>query len=158
MRINPYKEPDNVINGVVVTFVDITALKQLEMLQQESLHFMKSILDTVREPLIVLDAELRVVSASQAFCQMFQEVPDTIEKQRFSELSNRQWDIPALLKRLKNVLTKNQYFNNYRIEHDFPQIGRKVLLLSARPLTRTVPGVPMIFLAMQDISERDKKS
>jgi two-component system, chemotaxis family, CheB/CheR fusion protein len=150
MRIRPYRTVRNVIDGLVITFVDVTQLKQAEVLAQEAHAYAKSIVQTVREPLVVLDAELCVVSANQAFYQAFQESPSTAEHRYLYELGNGQWNSPGLRELLENVLPHNGVFQDFEIVHDFPHIGRKVMLLNARRLDRTV-GLPgLILLAMED--------
>lgn len=162
MRIMPYRTLDNIINGVVIIFVDIAAIKQIELLQldmkekerlQEHLSFVKSIVDTVREPFIVLDAELRVISASRSFCQMFQVTPEETENRLLYDLGSRQWDITELRRLLANILPRNNQINGYKIEHDFPKIGRRVMLLNARQVMREGIGTQTILLAMEDITE-----
>ena len=130
-------------------------MKEKEMLQ-EHLRYVKSIVDTVREPLIVLDAELRVVSASRSFYQMFQVTPEETEKQLLYDLGSRQWDIPELRQLLGDILPKNSQFNEYKIKHDFPKIGRRVMLLNARRIMREDIGTQMIPLAMEDITEGEQ--
>ena len=166
MRIMPYRTLDNIIDGVVLIFVDIAAIKQIEALQldmkekemlQKHLRYVKSIVDTVREPLIVLDAELRVVSASRSFYQMFQVTPEETEKQLLYDLGCRQWDIPELRRLLEKILPGNNQINDYKIEHDFPKIGRRVMLLNARQVMREGIGTQLILLAIEDVTERNKK-
>jgi two-component system, chemotaxis family, CheB/CheR fusion protein len=150
MRIRPYRTVRNVIDGLVITFVDVTQLKQAEVLAQEAHAYAESIVQTVREPLVVLDAELCVVSANQAFYQAFQESPSTAEHRYLYALGNGQWNSPGLRELLENVLPHNGVFQDFEIVHDFPHIGRKVMLLNARRLDRTV-GLPgLILLAMED--------
>jgi two-component system CheB/CheR fusion protein len=165
MRIMPYRTLDNIIDGVVIIFVDIAAIKQIEALQldmkekkilQEYLNYVKSIVDTVRESLIVLDAELRVISASRPFYQLFQVTPEETEKQLLYDLGSRQWGIPELRQLLGDILPKNSQFNEYKIKHDFPKIGRRVMLLNARRIMREDIGTQMILLAMEDITEGEQ--
>jgi len=102
--------------------------------------------------LVVLDAELRVVSVNQAFYQVFHESPSTVEHRHFYELGNGQWNSTGLRELLENVLPHNGVFQDFEIVHDSPHIGRKVMLLNARRLDRAV-GVPgFILLAMEDVT------
>jgi two-component system CheB/CheR fusion protein len=150
MRMRPYRTARNVINGLVITFVDVTQLKQAELRAQEARAYTESIVQTVREPLVVLDAELRVVSANQAFYQVFHESPSSVEHRLLYELGNGQWNSPGLRELLENVLPHNGVFQDFEMVHDFPHIGRKVMLLNARRLDRAV-GLPgLILLAMED--------
>ena len=167
MRIMPYRTRDNIIDGAVVTFSDITSMKQLEALQldmkakeilQNTLRYAQNIVDTVREPLLVLDADLRVISANASFYKTFQVTPKETEKNLLYELGNRQWNIPDLKRLLEDILLKNNYVNDYRIEHDFPKIGRRVMLLNARRIMQEGIGTQMILLAIADITGRQGKS
>src|SRR3989440_11883701 len=93
-----------------------------------------NIVDTVREPLLILDAALRVRSANRAFYQTFQVSPEEMEARLIYELGNGQWDIPALRTLLEDIIPQRSVFNDFELEHDFPTIGRKVMLLNAREL------------------------
>src|SRR4028119_1643889 len=97
-------------------------------------NFAQNIVDTVREPLLILDAALRVRSANRAFYQTFQVSPEETENQLIYELGNGQWDIPALRTLLEDVIPTSSVFNDFELEHTFPRIGRRVMLLNGRKL------------------------
>jgi two-component system CheB/CheR fusion protein len=150
MRMRPYRTVRNVINGLVLTFVDVSKLKHAEVLTQEASAYAESIVQTVRGPLLVLDAELRVVSANRAFYQVFHESPSTVERRYIYELGNGQWNSAALRELLEDIVPHNGMFQDFEIVQDLPHIGRKVLLLNARRLDR-LAGLPgLIVLAMED--------
>ena len=107
MRVLPYRTADNVIDGVVITFADTTALKQTEAQLQEAREFAESIIATIREPLLVLDGELRIVSASGSFCHTFQVTPAETEGRLLFEINQCQWEIPGLRQRLEEILSKS---------------------------------------------------
>ena len=86
-------------------------------------NFAQNIVDTVREPLLILDAELRVRSANRAFYQAFQVSPQETEDRLIYELGNGQWDIPALRTLLEDIVPQSSVFNDFELEHDFPTIG-----------------------------------
>jgi two-component system CheB/CheR fusion protein len=204
VRIMPYRTLDNVIDGVVLTFSNITALKTVEetllknsvelqasnekltateeklqqtidelrrsgqaLLRQSeeariARDYAQSIVDTVREPLIVLNGKFEVVSASTAFYQTFKVKPeDTLGKTLFT-LGNNQWEIPRLHELLENVLPKNRSFDNFLVEHNFPAIGQKKMLLNAREIIGLEGAPHLILLAMEviapvgDKEEKDK--
>ena len=163
MRIMPYRTLDNIIEGVVVTFPDITYMKQLEVslreneVIKETRRCAENIVNGVREPLLVLDADLRVISANQSFYQTFQVEPEETKKQLLYDLGNRQWDVPELRRLLEGLLRKEKQFNNYKVEHNFPKIGHRVMRLNARRITREDLGTQMILLAIEDITKRNKK-
>lgn len=153
MRVLPYRTADNVIDGVVVTFADTTALKQTEAQLQEAQAFAESIIATIREPLVVLDGELRVVSASRSFYHLFGAAPAETEGRLFCEIGQRQWEIPALRQLLEEILRTGAPFENFRVEHDFSAIGHKVFLLNARRIAREGRQPGLILLAMEEIAQ-----
>lgn len=124
---------------------------------QEAKDIAESTINTVREPLIVLDADLKVVSASRAFYQTFRVKPGETERRFIYELGNKQWDIPALRKLLEDILPKNENFDNYEVEHDFPGLGRRIMLLNARRIPRPPARPRVILLAFEDITERKSR-
>src|SRR6476469_589176 len=115
--------------------------------------YSQDIVDTVREPLLMLDTTLRVHSANRAFYQTFQVSPAETEHHLIYELGNGQWDIPALRTLLEDIVPKNSVFNDFDLEHTFPMIGRRVMLLNARKLKSGNHG-ELLVLAMEDVTER----
>jgi two-component system CheB/CheR fusion protein len=154
MRIMPYRTSENVIDGVVITFSDITALKKLEESQQERNEYVESILNTIREPLIVLNGDLRIVSANPSFYKQFRVNPHETEGQLLYDLGNGQWNIPDLRKLLSEILPKNAQVEDFLVEHDFPTIGRKRMLLNARKVVQEASKEQLILLAIEDITDR----
>ncbi len=115
------------------------------------------IIATVREPLIVLDGDLRVISVNDSFYRTFKVLPPETEGRLIFEVGNRQWDIPRLRILLENILPTNQHFENFEVEHDFPEIGRRTMLLNARVLKRGGEGEDLILLAIEDVTERKRQ-
>lgn len=128
-----------------------------EMLWAESWTYIKTVVDTVREPFLVLDKDLCVMAANESFYRTFQVDEKDTTKKLVYELGNRQWDIPSLRKLLEDILPKNTFFKGFEVAHDFPLIGRKVMILNARRIYREGPGSgnfpPIILLAMEDVTE-----
>ena len=160
LHILPYRTQEDAIAGVVITFVNTTTLHTM----QEQLHtaqlaeqvraFAESIVAIVREPLLVLDADLRVVSVNNAFIDTF-KVPkgDTVGTLVY-DLGNGQWDIPALRTLLDDILPARTTIQDYLVTHLFERIGARVMRLNAREL-RLANGQPrMILLAIQDETEK----
>ncbi len=116
----------------------------------------ESIVQTVREPLLVLDEGLRVVTANQAFYQAFEVTPQHTEDTLIYELGNRQWDIPELRRLLEELLPAHRELRDYGVQHDFPRIGVRTMLLNARQLVRQPGEPPLILLAIEDITARKK--
>ena len=116
----------------------------------------ENIVDTVREPILVLSADLKVQRANRSFYRTFQVAPQDTENRLVYELGNGQWDIPALRKLLEEILPQNTAFEDFEVAHDFPDIGRKVMLLNARRIHRDGHHPEAILLAIEDITERRK--
>jgi len=150
-RLQPYRTLENMIKGVVLTFTDISqrVADEAEVLQARKLA--EGIVDTVREPLIVLNASLQVVSASRAFYRNFKVTAENTVGRLIYELGNRQWDIPALRKLLEQILPHDQSFDNFVVEHDFPVIGHHKMLLNARRVVDSAGGTRMILLVMETV-------
>ncbi len=123
---------------------------------EETQQLAESIIAAMHEPLVVLDADLRVVLANNAFYRAFQMSPEETEGRLFCDLGNRQWDIPELRQLLENILQQNVAFDNFEVHHDFPGLGRHSLLLNARRIDRAGRISPLILLAMEDITEQVK--
>ena len=156
VRITPYRTTENVIDGLVVTFTDINRLKIAEEATLRGRAYAESIVATVREPLVVLDEDLKVVSANGAFCRTFAISAEKIKGQIIYEANNGQWSIPRLRKLLEDILPKNTTIEDFEMAHTFQRVGFKVLLINARRLKResTMPG--MILLALEDKSSQGK--
>ena len=101
-------------------------------------EYSESIINTVREPLIALDQDLRVVSVSRSFYEVFKEKPEETIGQLIYDLGNKQWDIPKLRELLETILPQQATFDNYEVEHDFATIGRRIMLLNARQIQRVL--------------------
>ncbi|MBU1879884.1 MAG: PAS domain-containing protein, partial [Chloroflexi bacterium] len=149
MRIRPYRTLENVIEGAVLTFVDITQLKQAEAALREAQTLAESIVTTVREPLLVLDEALNVVSANRAFYRAFQVQPAETLGHALYELGNGQWDIPALRRLLEEVLPQNTTFDDFEVIHEFEQIGRRTMRLNARRILGETGQTRLILLAIE---------
>ncbi len=130
----------------------------VDHLWEKSWVYIKTVVDVVREPILILDKDLRVMAANDSFYRSFQvELKDT-EKKVVYELGNGQWNIPALRKLLEDILPKNTFFKGFEVDHDFPLIGRKVMILNAReihfkddPVSEQLP--PIILLAIEDVTD-----
>jgi PAS domain S-box-containing protein len=118
-------------------------------------EYAESIINTVREPLIVLDHNLRVVTASRSFYDFFKVKPEETAGQLIYDLGNKQWDIPKLRELLETILPQKATFNNYEVEHDFATIGRRIMLLNARQIQRVLGKERIILLAIEDITEKE---
>jgi len=153
-RLTPYRTFENVIDGVVITFTDITAIKSMEAEVRRARELAENIIDTVREPLIILDPEFRIVSASRSFYSTFRTVPGETTGRSLFELGDRQWDIPRLRELLETVLPDNTIFEDVEVVHEFPGIGVRKMLLNGRQVLSDRGEPRFILLAMEDIISR----
>ncbi len=119
-------------------------------------EFANSVINTVREPLISLDQDLRVVTVSRSFYDFFKVKPEETVGQLIYDLGNKQWDIPKLRELLENILPEKTSFDNYEVEHHFTTIGKRTMLLNARQIERGIGKERIILLAIEDITERKK--
>jgi len=113
----------------------------------------QAIVDTVREPLIVLDKDLRVVAASRSFYVKFSTDPEDTRGKHFYELGAGEWDIPKLRLLLEKIIPDRGAMDGYEVEHDFPRLGRRIMLLNAR-IVRYEKAHTNILLGFEDITVR----
>jgi len=142
-------------NGYILcSIVDISAGKQLEMEIQDAREYAENIVETVRKPLVVLNSDLEILTCNHSFYETFKVSPEETIGNFIYDLGSRQWGIPRLRELFEDILPNDTVFNGYEVEHDFPGIGRKVILLNARQIFRKNIGSHIILLAMEDITER----
>ncbi len=151
MRMMPYRTTHNVIAGLVVTFTDVTPLAEAKKAADEATVYAENIVNTVREPLLVLDADLRVRSASDSFYNTFEVTPEETVNHLVYELGNHQWDIPELRRLLGELLPQQKSMNGFEVAHNFANIGPKTMLLNARVIGHVAP---LILLAIEDVTDR----
>lgn len=150
-RVQPYRTLDNMIDGVVLSFTDINELRKttiklaaLELVQELS----AGIVNTVAEPLIVLNSDLQVVSASRAFFQHFKVTPEESVGQKIYELGNGQWNIPTLRQLLEDILPQQQTVEGFVVEHNFPDLGIRRMVFNARCIKTAEGNTALVLLAM----------
>src|SRR6185437_9074177 len=122
LRILPYRGLDNTIEGAIATLVDIDDLKRAR-------DFAEAVVATVREPLLVLDAALRVRTANQPFYDLFHIESKSVVGRQIYEVDGLRWDIPKLRELLENILPKHSVMMNFELEQTYPGIGMRTLLL-----------------------------
>lgn len=140
---------------LVLAMEDVTERRRSESDLKAIETYAQNIVDTVREPLLILDGTLRVRSGNRAFYQAFQVSAEETENRLIYELGNGQWDIPALRNLLEDIVPKSSVFNDFELEHTFPIIGRRVMLLNARKLEAGHHG-ELLVLAMEDVTARKR--
>ncbi len=164
MRILPYRTIQNVIDGVVVTFTEITrvkkALEELDRahrkqdLEEEARRQLAgAIVNTVRHPFLVLSANFKVAFANPSFYAAFQVEPDETEGVTLYDLGNGQWDIPALRELLEKILPDKTVIEDFWVEHEFAKIGRRVMMLNAARLETAIGSAEMVLLAIEDVTD-----
>jgi two-component system CheB/CheR fusion protein len=147
MRVMPYRTVDNHIEGVVMTFTDI----RTEHLLEAGRDFALSVLEAVNQPLVVLDAQMRVQQASQAFYDTFALNQKGTEQRDFFELGNGHWNVPKLRELLAKILSENSRVEDFEVKHQFPRIGPRTLRVNARRIFHLGIGTDAILLAFEDI-------
>ena len=150
----PVRDASGELLGAVLIFRDVTERHRAEKVVEEGRVFAEGIVGTIREPLLVLDADLRVKIANRSFYQSFHVTPGQTEGHRLFDLGNRQWDIPALRELLEEILPQNSHFNDFEVDHTFEGIGRRSMVLNARRLPPAGSRPGMILLAIEDVTER----
>ena len=148
--------------ALLVSSVRMHALaEQAQKTERElakALVFADDIIATLREPFLVLDHEMRVKTANRAFYNSFHVTQEETENRYVFELGNRQWDIPGLRALLEKVLSRNQSIHDYELEHDFPVLGRKTMVLNARPFPPESEHPELILLAVEDVSNERRRA
>jgi len=122
---------------------------------KESWTYIKTVVDVLREPILILDKNLTVKAANEPFYLAFKTLRENTENKNIYSLGNGQWDIPTLRKLLEDILPKHTFFNGFEVVHDFPKIGRKVMILNARQIYSDDGKAlfpPIILLAMEDVT------
>ena len=145
-------------NNKEVNFTKTNSPKFIEHLWEKSWTYIKTVVDVVREPILILDKDLHVMAANESFYRTFQVEPKDTESKNVYELGNGQWNIPALRKLLEDILPKNTFFKGFEVSHEFPFIGQKIMILNAREIhfkedSATGLFPPIILLAMEDVTD-----
>jgi two-component system CheB/CheR fusion protein len=154
MHIRSYRTSNGKIDGAVIVYHDIDARKRASEQLDYARQYADAIVQTVREPLLVLDERLRGVSANRAFYRTFRVSPGQTLGHVLFELGDRQWNIPVLRTLLGRVASDGESFDDVEVEHDFGTLGRRVMCLNARRIASERNGPPLILLAIEDITQR----
>jgi PAS domain S-box-containing protein len=151
LAIEDITERKGIETGLEKTRKELVVIKKSA---DEVSEFAENIINTVREPLLLLDKELRVVKASHSFFDFFKVSSDETIGTLIYDLGNHQWNIPKLRELLETILPEKTTFDNYEVEHDFSTIGKRIMLLNARQIERAFGKEKIILLAIEDITER----
>jgi len=155
MKVRPYKNQENKNEGAILSFLDTHEIKQTLERVKIAQAYAEAIVDTVREPLIILTSGLKVKTANQAFYRVFHTAKEEAEGHFFFNLGKGQWNNPLLREILDAVLSHNKPFQDFEMSYNFPDLGRKTLILNARQFSQDLDS-PLILLAIEDITEWKK--
>ena len=147
LRILPSVGPDGNIDGAVMMLIDIDAAKR-------GLDFAEAIVETVREPLLILSQNLQVLKANKTFYETFQTAQEETEGRLVYDLGNGQWNIPKLRELLESILPAHSTFRDFEVTHEFEHVGRKVMLLNASEIFNPNAQARTILLAIEDATDR----
>jgi two-component system CheB/CheR fusion protein len=150
-RVLPYRGPNDEIAGLSITFNEITVQKRSAIEIEDARAYAEAIVATIPLPLLVVDDELRVVSANAGFFTRFGGTPAEIEGGLVYAIRGREWDIPELRQLLEEVLPQRKSVDGFAIEHTFADRGRRCMVLSARELQRG-SGRRLILVAIEDVT------
>jgi two-component system, chemotaxis family, CheB/CheR fusion protein len=142
LRIRPYRTRESRIDGAVLVLLDIDEIKRA----------IKHIISLAREPLLTLGADLKVVHANDAFCRTFGVNPDQLDNKSVYEIADGQWNIPRLKQLLEEYLPSQGELRDFRLEHDFPKLGKRQLMINARRFYEEGRGLQSILLAIEDVT------
>jgi PAS domain S-box-containing protein len=151
LAIEDITERKEIEAGLEKTRKELAVIKKAA---DEASEFAESVINTVREPLISLDQDLRVVTASRSFYEFFKVKPEETVGQLIYDLGNKQWDIPKLRELLETILPQKTTFDNYEVEHEFAGVGKRIMLLNARQIERGMGKERIILLAIEDVTEK----
>jgi PAS domain S-box-containing protein len=150
----PIRNAEGKVAGAVLVFRDITERYKQEATIRQSLDYASNILSTLRHGFLVLDSDLRVISANRAFYRHFQVASEETEGKLVYELGNGQWDIPQLRQFLEEILPQNHSIEDFEVEHDFPGIGKKFMTVNARRVHKPGNHSQLILMVIEDVTER----
>jgi two-component system CheB/CheR fusion protein len=147
LHILPSLGPDGKTDGAVLMLIDIDAAKR-------GLDFAEAIVETVREPLVILNQNLQVIKANKTFYETFRAVREETENRLIYDLGNGQWNIPKLRELLENILPAHATFRDFEVTHEFEHVGRKVMMLNASEVFNPNAQARTILLAIEDATDR----
>lgn len=154
LNIRPYRTLDDRITGAVITLQDIDPLKRGLQAAEEARDYAEGMIETVREPLVVLDSDLRVQRATQAFFDMFLVSREETEGRFLYDLGNGQWNQQRLRELIGSALFRSEPFYDFEVQHEFPHIGQRVVRLNGRRIPFPQAERRMLLLSIEDVTER----
>jgi two-component system CheB/CheR fusion protein len=153
LHVRPYKTWDNRIEGAVISLQDVDALKRT---LDQTRDYADTIVESAREPILVLDTQLKVTAANPAFYRAFEVNREETESRLIYDLGNGQWNIPRLRELLEEIVPRNSRVDDFKMSHEFPHLGSRQMLLNARRV-ELQPGHPVILLAIEDVTQKSRE-
>jgi len=150
------REDIRLLKMVGEVFVNSFKRREAEQKFEVTREYAENIVNTIREPLLVIDEDMRIISASSSFYRTFKVEPEDTEGQILYELGNGQWDIPELRRLLENILPRKTTIEDFNVEHDFLTIGKRTMLVNARKIYSDTDKRHLILMAIEDITEKKK--
>ncbi len=152
VQVHPYRTADNHIEGAVIILIDIHGLKTAHERLRDSEEYARAIVDTIREPMVILREDLRVNTANASFYDTFRLTPEETQGLPIYKLGGGRWNIAEVRSLIEDTLAKDARSGEFEMEHDFPGLGNRVLRLNARKLLWKRDASPMVLLAIEDIT------
>lgn len=141
------------LTSVIIIFMNRDKIDADE-LWRVAWTYIQTVVDTLREPFLILDEDLKVISANKTFYAFFQVSPAETVGKRVYDLGTGQWNIPKLRILLEDILPKNTFFDDFKVEHTFPKIGHRIMILNARRIYKEGVDEPIMLLAMEDVTKQ----
>jgi two-component system CheB/CheR fusion protein len=143
----PYRTPGDTVDGAMIVLLDVHAIKLAR-------NYAEAVVETVRQPLLILSKELKIIRANPAFYEVFGTSSDAIKDRSLYEVDDGQWNIPELRMALEKILPQQRELENLEVDHEFRKVGRKTLVFSGREIFQPPPYGETILLAIDDITSR----
>jgi two-component system CheB/CheR fusion protein len=153
LYVRPYQTWDNRIEGAVISLQDVDVLKRT---LDQTREYADTIVESAREPIMVLDSRLKVTAANPAFYKKFEVAEQETEGRLIYELGNGQWSNPGLRELLEEIVPRNSRVDDFEMRHEFPKLGQRDMLLNARRV-ELQPGHPFILLTIQDVTAKNQE-
>src|SRR5471032_2400853 len=159
MLVNARKifSPGNIDGSILLAIEDVSEERAARAESKRNWQLTQSIVDTIRDPLVVLENNMTIVTASKAFLTIFGITEAETRGRRVAELGQHQWDVPALRHLMEKVLPENKPIESFEIEDNFPGLGRRVFNLNARKITQPGNHTHRMLLVFEDITDRKQR-
>ncbi len=152
LRVRPYTTTENNVEGVLVVMLEVDQIYRARDEAKKSGDYSRAIIETIREALAVVDADLRLLTVNRSFCEMFRVTHEEVEGRSLLQSGDGQWRVPRLRELLEEILPKSTRIEDFEIDQTFPRVGRRHLILNARRIETS----KTILIAIEDFTERQQ--